>query len=78
MKIKNRNYTITKITKIILLCIYYGFLTHLPASGSIYGGRLFKKLRYQCCRHIFKRCGKNINIERKASFGSGIGLFISS
>lgn len=30
-----------------------------------------KWLRYQCVRRLFKECGKNVNVERKASFGSG-------
>lgn len=35
-----------------------------------------KKLRYLCCRRIFKYCGKNVNIERKANFGSGLNIEI--
>ncbi|MDL2323282.1 acyltransferase, partial [Bacteroidales bacterium OttesenSCG-928-A17] len=31
---------------------------------------------YNCCKHIFLFCGKNVNIERKAYFGSGLGLEI--
>jgi len=73
MKIKNRDYTITQV---LLLFIYYGFLSHLPASSAIFGGRFFREIRYQCCRHIFKQCGTNVNIERKATFNSGIDLCI--
>ena len=28
-------------------------------------------VRYQLVRHIFLRCGKNVNVERGANFGSG-------
>lgn len=35
-----------------------------------------RQLRYRCCRNIFKYCGKNVNIERKAHFGSGINIEI--
>ena len=33
-------------------------------------------MRYVCCKHIFKYCGKNVNIERKAFFASGSNLCI--
>lgn len=51
------------------LALYYCFAYWLPSSFSVMGGG--KKLRALCCRHIFKKCGKNVNIERKAKFGSG-------
>lgn len=34
-------------------------------------GGVGKKARYFCCKHIFEYCGKNVNIERGASFESG-------
>lgn len=58
-----------------LLIVYYSFLRYLPSSTSP-GGKVFKKLRYLCCRDIFKYCGKNVNIERLAYFGSGKNLKI--
>lgn len=33
-------------------------------------------MRYGCCKYIFKYCGKNVNIERKAFFASGRALCI--
>lgn len=30
-----------------------------------------KYIRYQLVKRIFKVCGKNVNVERKAKFGSG-------
>lgn len=30
-----------------------------------------KSIRYQLVKRIFKVCGKNVNVERRASFGSG-------
>lgn len=63
-----------------LLCIiiYYSILYYLPSSTFIVSGigRLSKKLRYLCCRHIFLRCGNNVNIERKANFGCGLEIEI--
>ncbi|MBQ8257052.1 MAG: acyltransferase [Bacteroidaceae bacterium] len=55
--------------QILFLCLYYGFARHLPSRPSI--GR---KMRYWCCKHIFKSCGKNVNIERGAYFGTGAGI----
>ena len=57
----------------IFLILYYGFARYLPSSSipikSI--GRLSKKFRGVICKHIFKYCGKNVNIERMAWFGTG-------
>ena len=33
-------------------------------------------VRYQLCRYIFKKCGKHVNIERKAFFASGLDIEI--
>lgn len=73
MKIKDKNF---KFLQIFFLVIYYGLLKYLPGSGFPLLGLLFKKMRYVCCKHIFSYCGKNVNIERGAVFGSGINLFI--
>ena len=37
-----------------------------------YGG----VIRYALCKHIFKKCGKHVNIERKAWFASGLDIEI--
>ena len=37
----------------------------------IYGGGIAKKIRYFLCKRIFKSCGKNVNVEKGAWFGSG-------
>jgi maltose O-acetyltransferase len=39
-------------------------------------GPISKRLRYLCCKQIFKFCGVNVNIERNASFGKGFDLEI--
>ena len=61
----------------IWLVLYYGFAQWLPGSNTRLGG-LFcsKKIRYACCRHIFKSIGKDVNIERRAWFGCGGGVEI--
>ena len=50
--------------------LYYHFAIYLPASYSR-GGKTAKKIRYFLCRHLFEYCGKNVNIEKGASFGTG-------
>ena len=62
----------------ICLLLYYGFLRYLPSSTSIIGGKTSKFFRYHCCRKIFRNCGKNVNIERMAHFGSGKDLCIGN
>lgn len=42
----------------------------------MYIGPICRKLRYYCCKPIFKFCGVNVNIERGAFFGSGKNLEI--
>ena len=64
------------LMQIICLLLFYSFLRYLPASTAIVGGKLFRKLRYKCCKHIFKECGRNVNIERKLFFGNGRDLCI--
>lgn len=64
------------VKRIFLLTLYYFFLTYLPESSNPIFGKVSKFLRYQCCKRIFKKCGKNVNIERKASFNSGINIEI--
>lgn len=62
--------------QIFFLLLYYGVARHLPVSGSIFGGKISCHFRRFCCKRIFKKCGKNVNIERKASFGSGRNIEI--
>lgn len=63
------------IIKNIGLSFYYLFLKHLPASNNRY--LLFiRKIRSSVGILVFDGCGKNINIEHGASFGSGKGISI--
>lgn len=57
------------ITKVLCLVIYYSIAYYLPESRNFF--RIGGRIRGLLCRHIFLRCGKNVNIERKAWFGSG-------
>ena len=75
MIIKNRKISAVQI---VLLAIYYCFLQFLPTSGFPFIGKFCKKLRYYCCKHIFKFCGKNVNVERRAIFGIGVDICIGN
>lgn len=57
--------------RIFFLILYYGICRYLPSSDFPYIGLICKKMRYLCAKHIFKQCGKNVNIERLAFFGRG-------
>ena len=61
--------------KRLYLFLYYHFAIHLPASFDFCGG-VGRKIRYNICKHIFKNCGSNVNIEKGARFGSGINICI--
>lgn len=60
-----------KNKRFFFLLLYYGVARYLPASGKPILGRVGKWLRVFCCRRLFKRCGRDINIEHMASFGDG-------
>ena len=63
--------------RFFFLCVYYSFARFLPGSHTVLGRILMsKKIRYFCCKHIFKRIGRNVNIERNAYFGKGYDIEI--
>lgn len=64
-----------KIVIIICLIIYYSVLRYLPATNNRYF-KLPRSLRYFVGRRLFDSCGKNVNIERGADFGTGKGIRI--
>lgn len=64
-----------RIIKTVCLTLYYGLFRHLPPSFSK-GGRIWSRLRYWSCRHVFEYCGENVNIEKGAYFGRGEHLRI--
>ena len=72
MKLRNVDFTWKQV---FCLVVYYGFLTYLPDHKE-FGGKLWLRLRLFCCRRIFKKCGKNVNIKRRSNFGSGRNLEI--
>jgi len=56
--------------RIFWYLLYYGFARHLPVSYKPYACGA-KTIRYWICKHLFAKCGKNVNIEHGAEFGSG-------
>ena len=73
MKIKGISISIKSI---IALSLYYGFAQYLPGSYSFCFGSISKWIRYQLVKRIFLKDGKNVNIERRAKFGSGRNIII--
>lgn len=65
--------------KIFCLFIYYFFLRYLPATDNAYRVfSIFRKLRSFVGKYVFDSCGTNINIEKKANFGTGKGISIGN
>lgn len=56
--------------------LFYGFARFLPWSGAPILGNICKHIRYTCCKHIFKKIGTGVNVERMASFGNGYDVEI--
>lgn len=73
MIIRGRNF---KVTTLLCLVAYYAFAYWLPGSYSPIWGGLCRRIRVSLCKHIFAYCGANVNIERKANFGSGLDVEI--
>ena len=73
MKLLNKNIALKKV---LCLLLYYSFARYLPLSTNILFGKISKGIRYFLCRRIFKKCGKNVNVERGATFESGLELCI--
>ena len=67
-----------KIIKCVCLVLYYGFARFLPVSYAPVVGKPSKWIRYQLCRRIFAKCGKNVNVERLARFGNGKEVIIGN
>lgn len=71
MVIKGKNITISQI---LCLILYYSIAIYLPKTQSFFhiGGYFRRYL----CKRIFHKCGKKVNIERGARFGSGLYIEI--
>jgi maltose O-acetyltransferase len=65
---------IRKIARIVATVLYFGLARHLPNSYSFLSFGLTNPFRATLCRFIFKKCGKNIIIERGAYFGYDVEI----
>lgn len=63
--------------KYLFLILYYGFGRFLPASTNVYF-RWCRNIRRVLAAKCFDKCGKNVNIEKGASFGTGRGISIGN
>lgn len=71
--------TTVRLTKLAAVALYYGFARHLPQSSRpLCLGMIGKTARGALCRCMFDKCGRNVNVERGASFGDGSGISIGS
>ena len=66
------------IFKYIALIIYYSLAQYLPHSYTPILGTISKCVITALCKVIFKKCGNNVNIERKAYFGTGKSIQIGN
>lgn len=62
------------IVKYFSLILYYSFAQFLPASTNSYF-RWCRSIRRFCVKRCFEFCGKDVNVEKGAKFGTG-GEFI--
>ncbi len=64
-----------KLTRIVSLILYYGLLQFLPATNNRYF-TFIRPIRSAVAKMCFDFAGKNVNIEQRANFGSGLGISI--
>lgn len=67
--------TARKICRFIVLVAYYGFAIYFPRFPNHSIG---KKIRGFLCQFIFRKSGKNINVERMTQFGAGKNIELGS
>lgn len=77
MKFRKKN---IRLSQMFFLALYYGIAQYLPSSTFVFCriGKLSNLFRFYCVKHIFKKCGKHVNIERKAHFASGVDVEIGN
>lgn len=73
---KTKRFTLANTPKFLALIFYYGLFRYFPRTSFPLLGKPSCLLRRACCKIIFKKCGKNVNIERGAVFGCGFDVEI--
>lgn len=66
-----------KISHIILLALYYGVAKHLPNSQHR-GTKWCRYIRRAICKPLFDKCGRGLNVEKGANFGTGSDIIIGN
>ncbi|REL26129.1 acyltransferase [Thalassotalea euphylliae] len=64
--------------KTLYLVLYYAIAKNLPTDEARFIGMLCRKLRALCCKKIFKASGQTINVNKGATFGTGVGISIGN
>lgn len=64
------------IVKWVGVFMYYSFFRFLPASTFPVFGHWFEKMRRPVCKMVFKKMGRNVNVEKGAHFGKGFDIEI--
>ncbi len=62
--------------RLCMIVLYYGCFRYLPRSSFPLLGPPSNMLRSWCCRGLFRKCGRNLTVERLAFFGSGLNVEI--
>lgn len=63
------------IKKVLILCFYYGFATHMP-STSAPGGVAFQWLRVRLAKLMLKSSGDGLRVAPRANINSGRGVSV--
>jgi maltose O-acetyltransferase len=69
---------LARADRALWLALYYGVLSKLPPSSAGTVGRWCRRARAAAGKRLFRQCGTSVNIERNASFGSGVHLSVGS
>ncbi len=65
--------------RIFCYLLYYLVLQYLPkSSGTGFHKKLVRIIRSKTASFLFDKCGTNINIEKKAKFGTGKNISIGN
>lgn len=65
--------------KIFCYLLYYYVLQYLPKSSGVgFHKQLVRIIRSRTASFLFDKCGTNINIEKKAKFGTGKNISIGN
>lgn len=68
-----------KLSRFVSLVMYYGFAIYLPATNNSLGlSRFIRRFRKISPCNAFDCCGENVNIERMADFGTGVGISVGN